>query len=196
MRDITRRRVEGSLFPQDYRLRQDPLSGTRYLACTFVWEGTDTVNGDGFADIDYWQATNSLLARAAVPMVCKAGFRAYAVAMAHQEAGPLLPSSGFGECFVASFPAINPALKGYEPGDPWWLSGCIGPQSAQPEILLSWDCPVRLVEWAPAYVERAVWNGKGQAEITPDSPAAAPDLRPCGCAAMPAVTPSVWTVSR
>jgi hypothetical protein len=335
LRAITRRRVEGSLFPQDYRLRQDPLSGARYLACTFVWEGKDTVNGDGFADIDYWQgltlygqytqakynadwpllakhwkrvrsllsyweATNSwalmspgaresgdmfhgdmptggyaglvgfhyladrlgspyerdlgayLLARAAVPMVCKAGFRAYAVAMAHQEAGPLLPSSGFGECFVASFPTINPALKGYEPGDPWWLSGCIGPQSAQPEILdlylkgcpadmlqferafmqvcpdelfkghddirviphvmlrtyldgdlrpstvallrqypgggmlrdthamanlLSWDCPVRLVEWAPAYVDRAAWDGQRRAEIALDSPAAAPDLR-------------------
>ncbi len=45
-----------SLYPQAYRYRKDPITGAEYLACTFTWMGeNDGVNGEGYADIDYWQ---------------------------------------------------------------------------------------------------------------------------------------------
>lgn len=325
----THKRVQFALFPQDYRLRRDPITGAVYLACTFVWGGPDVVNGDGFADIDYWQGLSIygiytqakhgadwelvarhwplvrslasywealsswalmgpgareagemyhgdmatagyaglvgfhklagrlgtpyqrdlaayLLAKNAVPMAAKFGFHTYAERLPHQELpASIRRCSGFGETWVASFPFLDPKLKGYEPGDPWWLTGCIGPQSAQPEsldllvkrcpvdvlkfedafiracpnkvfathddirvmphvmlrsylndamsrsaedllkgyrdtyllrdahalaILLARDCPVRLIEWSPAYVRSAVWDDKRGAAITIDVP--------------------------
>lgn len=48
-------RVWHALFPQSYRLRTDPVSGAQYRASTFVWNHPDRVNGEGFADVDYWQ---------------------------------------------------------------------------------------------------------------------------------------------
>ncbi len=45
-----------ALFPQNYRLRRDPITGATYVACTFVINAPPFVpNGEGSADIDYWQ---------------------------------------------------------------------------------------------------------------------------------------------
>jgi len=219
MRRYAHERVQSALFPQNYRLRRDPVSGATYLACTFVWDRPDEADWEGFADIDYWQglvlyglytqakygadweqmrdhwplirglasyweATNSwalmgpgaresgelfhgdmptagyaglvgfhrlaqrlgtpyqrdlaayLLARNAVPMGCKLGFLDYALQAPHQEASwSRLPSTGFGERWLASFPGVDPSVRDYGPKDPWWRTGCIGPQSVQPEVL-------------------------------------------------------------
>jgi hypothetical protein len=174
-----------------------------------------------------------LLARNAVPMVAKFGFLGYARQMDQQEARGGQPGIGFGELWAASFPGIRPEVRDLGYGDIWWHTGCIGPQSAQPEVLdlllercpgdmadwerafanacpdeallshdeirvpphillraflggaflanaqelakrwrktyllrdahvaamlLAWDCPVRLADWAPAYIESARWE--------------------------------------
>jgi hypothetical protein len=197
-----------------------------------------------------------LLARNAVPMAAKFGFLDYARGMVHQEAQGGTPCVGFGEVWAASFPAIRPEERGYGPGDVWWHTGCIGPQSAQPEVLdllmrrcrqdlteweqafqracpddllvghdeirvpphillraylggplrqsaeevakswrntyllrdahvaaslLAWDCPVRLVDWSPAYVESARWDAEAQAaRITLDAGPSRARVRWCG----------------
>jgi hypothetical protein len=47
--------VLNALFPQNYRLRRDPLTGEQHLACT-SWGNSDyEVNGENCADFDYWQ---------------------------------------------------------------------------------------------------------------------------------------------
>jgi len=182
-----------------------------------------------------------LLARNAVPMAAKLGFLPYALKCLHQEgAGSRLPCTGFGERWQASFPGMNPAERGYGYGDPWWRTGCIGPQGAQPEVLdlymqrcrrdllafeesfmatcpdealkahdeirvpphimartylsdempgaaielarawrrtamlrdahvytglMSWDVPVRMLDWAPAYLASGVWDAADTAAI-------------------------------
>ncbi|NSW55474.1 MAG: hypothetical protein HPY44_05640 [Armatimonadetes bacterium] len=316
VRQDTRATIQSALFPQNYRLRQDPVTGTPYLACTFAWGHEDTPNQEGIADIDfwqglvlyglythakyagdwdglkahwpvirslasYWEALNSwalmgpgaresgemyhgdmatagfagligfrglarllgtpyqrdlaeyLLVRNAVPMVAKFGFLDYARQMDQQEARGEAPCTGFGELWTASFPGIRPAVRDMGYGDIWWHTGCIGPQSAQPEVLdllmdrcpqdmaaweqefraacpdenllshdeirvpphillraflggelganardlarrwrktylprdahvaamlLAWECPIRLADWAPAHVESARWD--------------------------------------
>ncbi len=183
-----------------------------------------------------------LISKNAVAMASKFGFDQWAVQLHHQELGRNGPSlrpvcSGYGERYVASFPFTDPASHGFESTDPWWRTGCIGPQSGQPESqdifvrrcyddllrweknfvevcpndafithddvrvlphamtrtylddklrasaadllkkyqnvyllrdvhvaagLLAWDCPVRLLDWAPAYVAAARWDAKTQ----------------------------------
>lgn len=324
LRDYTRGRVQSALMPQSYRLRRDPVTGAAYLGCSYVWNGPDEANSDGFADIDYWmgltlyglytqakyaadwenlrphwprirslagyfESTNSwalmgpgaresgeihggdmatagyaglvgfqrladrlgtdyqrdlacyLLARNAVPMAAKFGFLPYALECLHQEGSwSRLPGTGFGERFQAAFSGINPEERGHGYGDPWWRTGCIGPQSGQPEVLdlymqrcpqdllafersfmrscpdevfrthdegrvpphimartylssampgaaielarqwrrtamlrdihvytglVSWDVPVRLIDWAPAYPASGVWDADSQTAI-------------------------------
>ena len=219
LRDYTRVRVLRALFPQNYRLRRDPVTGATYLGCTFVWGRSDPPNSEGAADIDYWQgitlyglythakyaadwnamrghwplirslmsyweSANSwalmgpgareagelfggdmptagfagllgfhrmakvlgsayerdmaayLLAKSAVPMVCKFGFREWCSKMLHQELYYSKgQSTGLGEMYAASFPLIKPHVKDIGSGSIWWQTGCIGPQGAQPEIL-------------------------------------------------------------
>jgi hypothetical protein len=321
LRTITQKRIQGALFPQTYRLREDPITKVPYLACTFVWNGKDTINGDGFADIDYWQgltvyglytyakysgdwelmaanwsrirslmsyweALHSwvfmspgaresgelfhgdmptagytgligfynlsrrlgsayekdlaayLLAKASVAMTVKFGFSPWTAQFRPEWSNQ--DCAGFGETWVASFKIPNPSLRKYESDDPWWLTGCIGPQSAQPEVLdllvkvcpkdlllfenrfmsacpdsvfkthddirvmphvmartwlggemqkgaesllkqyhsaymlrdthalaslLSWDIPVRLLDWSPGFVESATWDPAAGAKI-------------------------------
>ena len=77
-----------------------------------------------------------LLARSAVPMGCKLGFRAFMErsGIRHNElVGRALPS-GFGEEFVASIHTPDPDKKDTIE-DPWWETGCIGPHSGQPEVM-------------------------------------------------------------
>jgi len=187
-----------------------------------------------------------LLAKAAVPMVAKWGFREWGLQLSHQELRGGGQCSGFGERFVASFNSVSNQFKNFEPGDPWWRTGCIGPQSAQPEnldlfikgcekdinaweknfvevcpnagfrahddirvmphimlrtylggdlrksaeellngyrggsfmlrdshvvaALVSWDCPVRLIDWSPAYISHAAWDESSGAIIRLDVP--------------------------
>ncbi len=55
MGELNRKSVLNALFPQNYRLRRDPLTGERHLACT-SWTRSDyDVNGENDVDIDYWQ---------------------------------------------------------------------------------------------------------------------------------------------
>ncbi len=55
LRQLTSNCMQSSLFPQNYRLRRDPLTGERHVACT-AWGNSDyTVNGENSADTDYWQ---------------------------------------------------------------------------------------------------------------------------------------------
>jgi len=185
-----------------------------------------------------------LLAKAAVPMVVKWGFREWASQLNHQELQGGGRCSGFGERYVASFASTNVANRNFESTDPWWRTGCIGPQSAQPETmdlymkgclkditewesdfirvcpndgfkthddvrvmphvmlrtyldgkfrkeafalldtprdvyqlrdahvlaaLVAWNCPVRLVDWSPAYVSQAAWDDQTGAAIRLES---------------------------
>ena len=187
-----------------------------------------------------------LLAKAAVPMAAKWGFRDWAAQLDHQELRGGGRCSGFGERFVASFPSVSANCRNFEPADPWWRTGCIGPQSAQPETmdlylkgcprdiadwetdfirvcpteqfkthddvrtmphvmlrtyldgtfrpaafdlfatprdayqlrdahvlatLVAWNCPVRLVDWAPAYIQHAAWDKQTGATIRLEAPA-------------------------
>ncbi len=328
VRQDTHVRVQSGLFPQNYLLRRDPVTGASYLACSFVWGSPVPPNDDGHADVDYWQglvlyglytqakyagdwglmrahwplirslasyweATSSwalmgpgareageiyggdmatagyaglvgfhrlcerlgtpyqrdlaeyLLAKNAVPMAAKLSFLDHALAMMHQEARRAqMPSTGFGERWVASFPGVRPELRDHGSGDIWWRTGCLGPQSVQSEVMdlytqrcpedlrrfeaafvgrcpnevlathdetrvpphiaarawmggemlasardlmerwrrwyllrdahvaammAAWDVPVRLVDWAPAYVEQARWDARRrEARITID----------------------------
>ncbi|MBN2295837.1 MAG: hypothetical protein JXM70_25630 [Pirellulales bacterium] len=240
LRNATRRRVISALLPQNYRLRTDPLTGAQYVACT-VWCGESeyTVNGENFADIDYWQgltiygiythakyaamwdtmrrhwpvirsmlsyweATHSwalmspgareagemyhgdmphagyaglvgfyrlaqhlgspyekdmgayLLAKAAVPTVAKYGFGRHAVKLPHQELGGWVrPCTGFAERWVAAFPFTDPGCKNFEPKDPWWRTGCIGPQSGQVETtdLIVRRCRDDLLWWEKDFIK-------------------------------------------
>lgn len=227
--------ILGALAPQNYRLRRDIVTGATYQTCTFAWGHRDSPNGEGMADVDYWQglvlygintyakysgdwqalkphwatirslasyweALNSwalmgpgareagemyhgdmatagfaglvgfrnltrvlgtayqrdlaqyLLARNAVPMVAKFGFLGYARTMDQQEARGGQPCIGFGELWTASFPGINPAVRDLGYGDLWWHTGCIGPQSSQPEAmdLLMERCPDDMAQWEAA----------------------------------------------
>jgi len=236
LREITQKRIQGALFPQTYRLREDPITKFPYLACTFVWNGKDTINGDGFADIDYWQgltvyglytyakysgdwelikanwarvralmsyweALHSwvfmspgaresgemfhgdmptagytgligfynlsrrlgsayekdlaayLLAKATVAMTVKFGFSPWTAQFRPEWSGQ--NCTGFGETWVASFKIPNPAQKKYEPDDPWWSTGNIGPQSAQPEVLdlLMKVCPKELLLFEKRFMD-------------------------------------------
>ena len=332
LRQRTRQSVLGALYPQNYRYRKDPVTGAQYVACTSWGAGGSEydVNGDGIADIDYWQglviygiythakyagmwdtmgkhwptirsmysyweALHSwsmmspgareagelfhgdmptagytglvgfhrladrlgtayqkdlgayLLAKASVPMITKFGFREWGLKLSHQELRGDGRCSGFGERFQASYNSVSNAFRRYEPGDPWWRTGCIGPQSGQPETmdlfvkgcykdlvdweehfrkacpdkgfkthddirvmphvmlrtylggqlrssgeylikasprtgyllrdahvlagLLSWDCPVRLVDWSPGYIRGATWTEGAGAKIRLDGPA-------------------------
>jgi len=75
-----------------------------------------------------------LLAKAALPMISKLGFgpymRAYGMNACHN---PM--ATGFGERWGASMQNPNLDTRGMEPNDPWWVTGCIGPQSAQAETM-------------------------------------------------------------
>ena len=96
-----------------------------------------------------------LLARNAVPMGCKLGFLDYALQAPHQEASwSRLPSTGFGERWLASFPGLDPNVRDYGPKDPWWRTGCIGPQSVQPEVLDLYlrRCPDELEAFERAFI--------------------------------------------
>jgi len=315
-RELTRCSVMGSLFPQNYRYRHDPVTGAQYVACTSYGSPDYVINGEGIADIDYWQglvlyglythakyaamwptmadhwptirsmasyweALHSwvmmgpgareagemyhgdmptagyaglvgfrylanrlgtdfqrdlgayLLAKNAVPMIAKFGFVDWAGQLCHQEVYGGVLCNGFGERWVGSFNTVSADAFGFSPKDPWWRTGCIGPQSAQPETLdviahrawddivpwetqfislcpnegfirhdpvrvmphamlraylteelrasgfdllknyhqrymlrdahvaaamLSWDCPVRLIDWSPAYIESGRWD--------------------------------------
>ncbi len=181
--------------------------------------------------------TAYLLAKQSVPLAAKWGFRDWAVKFPHQESPWGQICSGFGERWVCSLNSITAAVKDYSAKDPWWLSGCIGPQSAVPEMidilmkrcpkdmlkwehtflrvcpdagfkthdnirvmphimlrtylsdamrenavaflkdwqstymlrdvhviaaLLAWDCPVRLIDWAPAYISSGQWDEKAK----------------------------------
>ena len=188
-----------------------------------------------------------LLAKIAVPIAAKFGFKPYAQhKLRHQEAqGSTGECTGFGERWVASFPTVRNDIRDNKTGDPWWQTGCIGPQSVQFEThdllmrrcwndtcqfeetfmkncpdeglrtreptrviphvflrtwlgtdlrtsalgllknyhktyrlrdthviaaILAWDCPVHLVDWAPAYVQAATWDDEsGTAEIRVDA---------------------------
>ncbi len=218
LRNITKKMLVPALLPQSYRLRIDPLSGAKYLACT-AWPAPKyKVNGDNVADIDYWQglaiyglysqakyagrwnylkkywnrirglmsyweAANSwamgspgaresgemyhadmatagyaglvgfyylskrlgtdhqrdlaayLLAKAAVPMVVKFTFNSWLKKIGHRDNRPSALCSGFGECWVASMNECNNKYARFEPGDPWWRTGCIGPLGAQAETM-------------------------------------------------------------
>ncbi len=320
---LLKRNVLSALYPQNYRLRTDPITKEQHVACTCVGGPDYEVNGEGFGDIDYWQglvlygiythakycamwedlekywptirslasyweATHSwalmgpgareagelyhgdmptagyaglvgfnklaqqlgtpyqrdlsayLLAKAAVPMAAKFGFRDWGIKLSHQETQGGGMCSGFGERFTASFNSVSNQFKNFEPADPWWRTGCIGPQSGQPESidvfvsrcykdilhweeqfrqvcpdegflnhdtvrvmphimlrtylgdtmradatamlkkyqqvyllrdahvatgLLSWEVPVRLIEWSPALIEYAGWDKKAGAKI-------------------------------
>ncbi|MBN2309482.1 MAG: hypothetical protein JXR94_10955 [Candidatus Hydrogenedentes bacterium] len=177
-----------------------------------------------------------LLARSAVPMGCKLGFRAFMEqsGIRHLElVGKALPA-GFGEDFAVSLHTPIAEQDNWGTSDPWWETGCLGPQSGQPEAMdlflerclddldtferifmetcaneqfaenddvrviphvmvrtrlggelrrsgaelvqlqnrpqylprdahafaeiLSADCPVQLIDWAPGYIEDASWD--------------------------------------
>ncbi len=332
LREKTIPYLDSALFPQNYRYRRDPISGAQYLACTFVWMGEDQLNGEGWADIDYWQGivlyglyTNAkyaanwetmkqrwpvirsmlsywealhswalmgpgareageiyggdmatagyaglvgfcrlaerlgtpyqkdlaayLLAKNAPPRLAMFGFVDWCEPMRHQELPEGKICSGFGELWQASLKDLDTSVHDMSSKDPWWGSGCIGPQSAHPEFLdliahwnrpaavdwekrfmamcpneglkthndgnviphvmfrayleddalrasafdllrlwhegymlrnthavaslLSWDCPVRLIDWSPAYVESARWDragGSANVRLTADEP--------------------------
>ncbi|MBN1554142.1 MAG: hypothetical protein JXA11_05320 [Phycisphaerae bacterium] len=188
-----------------------------------------------------------LLARSAVPMGCKLGFLSYMeqIGMRHCELVDKALPSGFGEEFVASLHRPVAGEDNWSSSDPWWETGCIGPQSGQPEVMdlfvercfddfgnferifleccpneifaknndvriiphvmartrlggdmlqsgaelvklqnrpayllrdvqafteiLSAECPIRLIDWTPGYIEEASWDAKvGSAKIVVD----------------------------
>jgi len=188
-----------------------------------------------------------LLARSAVPMGCKLGFRKFMErsGIRHSEVvGKALPS-GFGEDFAVSLHTPVAGKDAWDSSDTWWETGCLGPQSGQPEVMdlfvkrcfkdldalerifleccpneefaknndvriiphvmvrtrlggemipsgeelvrlqnrdryllrdvhcfteiLSAECPVKLLDWTPGYIESACWNDQsGRAEIGVD----------------------------
>jgi hypothetical protein len=52
---LGRNSILAALFPQNYRLRHDPLTGEQHLACTAWSDPEYVVNGENCADFDYWQ---------------------------------------------------------------------------------------------------------------------------------------------
>jgi hypothetical protein len=78
-----------------------------------------------------------LLARSAVPMACKLGFRSYMEqsCIRHCELVDGALPSGFGEQFIASLHRPVAGKDDFASYDPWWETGCLGPCSGQPEAL-------------------------------------------------------------
>lgn len=53
--EVGRNAILAALYPQNYRLRRDPLTGEQHLACTAWSDPEYVVNGENCADFDYWQ---------------------------------------------------------------------------------------------------------------------------------------------
>ncbi len=163
------------------------------------------------------------------------GFAPWVRQFPHQETGRIC--GGFGERWAAAIKNVSNGVKDMSSRDPWWASGCIGPQGSQPELLdlfvtrcrqdaiaweqefigmcpndgfarhdpgsvmphvmfrtylsqelrddarvllkdhyqtyllrdvhtvaglLAWDVPVRLLDWAPAYVSQGRWDAQSR----------------------------------
>ena len=75
-----------------------------------------------------------LMTKASIPMITKFGFGDYLRPFGIAASGNPL-CTGFGECWVASFQSPTPTVSNMASRDPWWVTGCIGPQSAQTETM-------------------------------------------------------------